>query len=93
MTDIGDVLRLKATFYDSNNVAVDPNTITLAIKNSTGTTVYTYGAAEIAKEATGVYYRDVTLDVAGWWFYRWTATGTPTTSEERRFHVRSRWVS
>ena len=93
MLDIGDVYRLQAQFFDSNGTAADPTTITLIVSSAGGSTTYTYGAAEITKDSTGVYYKDLTIDVAGAWEYRWTSTGTPTTSEEGAFSVNARIVA
>ena len=87
--DIGDNIRLKAIFSVSG-VATDPSTITLKVKNAAGvTTTYTYALAEITKSSTGIYYRDVSVDDDGMWYYRWEGTGTVETSEEHSFKVRS----
>ena len=81
-------MRLQATFKDSSAVLSDPTTVTLKVKPPSGATLtYTYALAEITKASTGVYYRDVTPDMAGMWWYRWYATGVPTSNEEGNFSV------
>jgi hypothetical protein len=75
--DVGDLVRLTVTYTNSAGSAVDPSTVTLAVKSSAGTTAYTYAAGSITKSSTGVYYKDVMLTVAGQWDYTWTSTGTP----------------
>ena len=88
MFDIGDKLRLTGTFTVSA-VNTDPTAVVLQVKDPTGNvTTYTYALAEIVKSATGVYYRDVSIDESGVWYYRWSGTGAVETAEEGRIQVR-----
>lgn len=86
--DIGDGIRLNAAFTVSD-VATDPTTITLKLKDpSLNSTSYTYALATVDKNSTGNYYKDVTLDEAGRWFYRWEGTGAVIAATEVLFYVR-----
>jgi len=59
-----------------SSVLTDPTAITLQIiepDRVTGTYAY---PATISKSATGIYYRDVSLDKVGRYDYRFEGTGT-----------------
>jgi hypothetical protein len=74
--DIGDAVRVKATFSVSGT-ATDPTTVTLKVKDPSGTiSTYTYALSEVTKETTGIYYKDIMFDEGGMWHYRWEGTGT-----------------
>ena len=80
--DKGDLVRLSATFTVSST-NTDPTTVTLKVQDPSGNTAtYTYAAAEITKSATGQYYKDVSIDEGGTWYYRWEGTGTVITAGE-----------
>lgn len=68
-----------ATLTNSFSVAsvlTDPTTVTLAVTTPTGTTTtYTYSLAEITRDSTGVYHKDIACSEAGTWSYVWTGTG------------------
>ena len=81
--EIGDTLRLTATFTDGDDAAADPTTITLEILAPDGTkTTLTYAAADVTKSATGVYYYDLALDAAQTWEWRWIGTGTVAQADQ-----------
>lgn len=87
--DKGDSVRLTATFT-VDSVPTDPTTVTLKVKNPAGvTTTYTYGLAELTKSSTGVYYREVTVDDDGMYYYRFEGTGTCIAASEGQLKVRS----
>ena len=84
---IGDLVRVSATFTVSGT-ATDPATVTLKVRDPSGTTTtYTYGAATVTKDSTGAYHRDVSATTAGRWLYRWEGTGTAQAAEEAAFDV------
>ena len=86
--DIGDVVRMTGTFTVSS-VATDPTTVTLKVKNPAATvSTYTYALSQVTKSATGVYYKDTTIDTAGTWMYEWTGTGACAVVEEGQIYVR-----
>lgn len=69
--------------FEVDGVATDPTTVTLVITDPTGTaTTYTYALAEITRDGTGVYHKDVscasTLTGTLTWQYVWIGTGTAT---------------
>jgi hypothetical protein len=85
---IGDMLRLQVSFTDADGAAVDPTTVTLTVlEPDANETSYTYGAAEVEKESTGVYYYDLTVDQAGIHFFRWSAGGAYVAVDEGSFKV------
>lgn len=73
---LNDTPKITCTFtVDGTNT--DPTTVTLEVKDPAGTkTTYTYAAGQITKSAAGLYYKYITLNLAGTWWYRWTGTGT-----------------
>lgn len=80
--DKGDLVRISAIFTVAGT-NTDPTTVTLKVKDPSGNTAtYTYGAAEITKDATGQYHKDITIDEGGVWPYRWEATGAVVTAGE-----------
>jgi hypothetical protein len=89
---VGDAIRLQNTFTVSGT-KTDPTTITLEVKDPSGNTdTYTYAAAQITKSATGVYYKDITFDEAGWWTYEWTGTGAVIVVEGNKVYVRAQLI-
>jgi len=86
--DIGDGIRISGAFTVSD-VATDPSTITLRIKDASNNTArYTYALSGVTKNNTGNYYKDITLSTAGRWFYRWEGTGNVIAADEVWFNVR-----
>lgn len=86
--DLGDVVRLTGTFTDSNGTAADPTTVTLEVKDPSGNeATYTYALSQITKSSTGIYYKDVTTDEGGTWYYRWLGSGTVASADEGYFYV------
>lgn len=91
--DVGDTVRLGVTFAVSGT-NTDPGTVTLKVKDASGNTdTYTYALAQITKSATGIFYKDVALDEAGVWRYRWVGTGSAAGAEEGSLQVRHQTVS
>jgi len=90
--DKGDLIRLTATFTVSTT-PTDPTTVTLKVKDPSGNVAtYTYALAEITKSSTGIYYKNISLDEAGYWYYQWTGTGAVESVEEDYLMVRTRQV-
>jgi len=82
-----NLVRLKSYFM-ANNVLTDPTTITLKVKNPAGTTsTYTYGNAEVYKESTGIYYKDIIPDIVGNWYYDFAGAGALVAEDEHNFIV------
>jgi hypothetical protein len=85
---VGDQIRLTATFTNSALAVADPTTVTCQVKlRYIGTsTTYTYPAT-ITKDSTGVYHVDVIPTNEGIWDYRWVGTGTVVAAEEGAFNI------
>lgn len=85
--DIGDYIRIDATFVSGSSL-IDPTVVNLEIREPNGTrTVFVYPAT-VFKKSLGIFYRDVYMNDAGQWWYRWYASGTIISEEEQYFYVR-----
>jgi hypothetical protein len=88
--NVGDLVRLTATFTNTSGVAADPTAVSCLVKLryviGAQTTTYTYPAS-ITKDSTGSYHVDVTPDAEGIWDYRWVGTGTVQAAGESAFNV------
>lgn len=85
---VGDKVRLKVSWYNLSGVLADPTTVTLNVTpKGAARQTFTYAAAQVVKESTGVYYYDFTTTRAGEHQYRWAATGTPTKADQGKFTV------
>lgn len=79
---IGQRVRLTATF-SVIGVNTDPTTVTLKVKDPLGViSTYTYALNEITKSAQGVYYKDISIDEDGEWYYNFTGTGSVEAADE-----------
>jgi len=86
--DISDTVRPRAEFRVGTTLT-DPTTITLVITDPSGNAdTYTYGAAQITKESTGIFYKDIVVDEAGEWQTRFVGTGAAAAVVQSRFAVR-----
>lgn len=89
--DLGDVIRVSATFIDGDTAdAIDPEVVKLSIRTPAGAvTTYTYGVGgTVVKEMVGQYFANVDANQAGFWFYRWWSTGFGQAAKENEFKVR-----
>lgn len=85
---IGNIIRLSSYFVSISNVPVDPDDITLEIKQPDGTVLtYTYAANEIIKVGTGSYYYDFTPTINGIHYYRFSGSGACFAAAEKVFDV------
>jgi len=90
--DLGDVVRVSATFTDADTDAlIDPDVVKLSIRTPAGiVTTYTYGVGgSVVKQAVGQYYSVINSNQAGFWFYRWWSAGYGQTAREKEFKVRT----
>lgn len=86
--DIGDRVRLTATFQDLDEVATDPTTVVCTVKAPSGPT----STPSVTRVAEGEYIADVDVTEAGLWRYRWAGTGDLVAAEEGEFSVVRRRV-
>ena len=96
--DIGDVVRLRASFTNSAGTAVDPTSVTVQYRrwlaDPASYTTLVYGVNSVVKAGTGEYYHDLltgSLD-AGEYRYRWNGLGDNAAAVEGRFMLSVRWV-
>lgn len=84
---VGSTWRPKARFKAAGTLT-DPTSITLIIRQPNGTeTSYTYGAAQITKVSTGIYYKDIAIDAGGQWVARYKGTGAVPDAAEHVLDV------
>ena len=89
--DVGDVIRLTATFVDSAGAAVDPSSVYAwhqIIKPAlSDVTTIGYGVNSMVKVGTGVYYTDVPVNSSGEWHYRFRGYGANAAAVNNEFQV------
>jgi hypothetical protein len=87
--DMGEVVRLEATYTSSNDELYDPDTVTVHIYDPSGTLQITGSAS---KNTIGLYQYDYDLASdadTGWWSYTYTGvTGVSTDVQKAQFKVR-----
>lgn len=92
--DRGDLSRISATFTNASAVATDPTEVVLRVKPPTATAVVyrwpTPGSGEsaIIRDSAGAFHVDVSITEAGYWPYRWEATGSVQTADEAMMYAR-----
>lgn len=76
--EVGDLVRCIGTFTTAAGVAQDPSGVVFKYKDPSGNTVtLIYGVnAALLKTSTGVYYADINMDEAGFWYYHFAGTGS-----------------
>lgn len=80
----GEVVRLRVEFRTPKtavpaNVLIDPVTVTLVIREPSGTsTTYLYGDSSIDKDGVGLYSFPLSLDSDGTYHWRWEGANSPT---------------
>lgn len=88
--DSGATVRISAAFTVAA-VATDPTTIALTVRDPATPaviTTYTYGAAQITRDSTGNYHKDITVGTAGSWTVHWVGTGTCAAVDDDEFFIR-----
>lgn len=89
--DIGDLVTLRATVVGTDLITpVQPSYFAFTWRNSGGSVAtYVFGAAaaSVINPTAGCFYRDITVDVDGPWYYRSVATGMVQAAEEWSFLV------
>lgn len=85
--DIDQTVRMWANFY-VDEIPTDPTTITLKVQDPSGNeATYTYAGGTVTRHSVGVYYKDLTIDESGTWYYKYTSTGAVGSADERSFSV------
>jgi hypothetical protein len=84
MYDVGDGIRITATFTDLSGVVADPSAVVFKVKDPKGTVTI----PSTAKDSTGTYHADLTLTRPGTWLYRWEGTGAVQAAIEGTISVK-----
>lgn len=94
--DVGDVIRLRGSFTNSAEAAVDPTSVTLQYRrleaNVASYTTLVYGVDSVVKAGTGEYYHDAAFTQEGEWRFRWNGFGANAAAGEQALLMRTRWV-
>lgn len=94
--DVGDQVRLTATFTDTASAPSDPSEVTLRHRDPAGNVaaeIYNGGAGNVVRDGAGAYHLDLDIDEAGRWYWRAEGTVTPRAAGERSFEVRASQVT
>lgn len=83
--DIGDGIRITATFTNLAGALADPTTVVFRVLDPLGAMT----TPSFSRDSLGVYYADIVATAKGVWLYRWEGTGSVTVAEESSFTVRS----
>lgn len=87
----GNEAVLSAVFHQPgcSPVYVDPDTVTLRVKDPSGnTTAYVYGTdVQVVQDSAGHYHANIDIDDAGTWYYRWEGDGSYKAAAEGTFTV------
>lgn len=88
--NVGDLVRVSATWTNAAGTATDPTAVFVDYKDPAGDiTTLTYGTdPELHKVSAGVYYTDIDADQAGHWHYRFYSTGTGQAANNGTFRVK-----
>lgn len=89
--DIGDMIQLRATVIGTDGATpAQPSWFTFLVKPPNGSVAtYALGAsgASVVNPGAGAFFKDVSIDQAGSWYYRSIATGAVQAAEEWAFLV------
>lgn len=87
---IGNIIKVRSTFKNEDNVKQDPATVQVAVKKPDATiTTYVYGTdPEVVRESTGIYHILIdTTDEPGTWQFVWNSSGTLQAAGQTQFTV------
>ena len=88
--EVSDLVRISASFTDSDGEATDPTAVTFRIKDPSGTV--TPHTGDVEHDGDGEYHLDVEAGAAGEWFYRVEGAGAVQEAGEGSFVVRTSLV-
>jgi hypothetical protein len=83
--EVGDMLRVDATFADLSGAPSDPTTVILKARKPDGTVFEP--PVNHPQPGSGYYYADIILDQPGWWDFEWITTGSLTLVEGTSVYV------
>ena len=89
--DLGDVVRITATFTNSAGTVVDPSSVYAwyrIVKPALfDVTTVGYGVGSMVKLGVGVYYTDLPVNSGGEWHYRFRGYGANAAAADGKFNV------
>lgn len=89
--NVGDMVRLTASFVNSAGVGVDPSSIyawhQVLKPCASDVTTIGYGVNSMVRLGAGSYYTDVAVNTDGEWGYRFRAYGANAAAVDGRFQV------
>jgi hypothetical protein len=83
--DIGDLVRVEAQFADLAGAPADPGAVALRVRKPDGTVLTPTPTSSVV----GTWAHTLSVDISGWWTYRFVGTGVNAAAEEARFFVRN----
>jgi hypothetical protein len=89
--DLGDLVRITATFTLDNATLIDPTVVNFQYKLDTGDKITkVYGVdAGVVRSSLGIYYCDINCNTVGLWHYRAYSTGNGQAAAEGSFTVKA----
>jgi len=87
--NIGDVVHMTGSFYNTSGVSVDPGVVTVVVSlPSLAQTTYTnVSSPAVTKSSVGNYYLDLPITLSGTHRFRFVGTGANAAVEEGSFSV------
>lgn len=83
--DIGDKVRVTATFYDGDDDLAAPTAVVISARDPSGNEA----ALSSSTSSTGVYVADLAIDESGRWWFRAVGTGAVEAAAEKSLLVRA----
>jgi len=83
--DIGDLIRVTASFTDSAGALADPTAVAILARSPSGTEL----PLSVTNQSTGIYYAEHSIDEEDTWWFRAKGTGDIEDAAERMLHVRA----
>ena len=91
--DVGDIVRLSATYTDTGGTPANPTTVFFVYERPSGSfSTETSTGVNVANPTVGSFHLDIDIDEPGLWEYRVTSAGSIQASTEDYFVVRARRV-
>jgi len=83
--DIGDLVRITASFVDLAGAPSDPTSIAILARSPSEAEQ----SLSVTKQSVGVYYAEQSIDEENTWWFRAYGTGAIEAAAERSLHVRA----
>lgn len=86
--DVGDVARISVALTDAAGDPVAPSALSLLVESPDGE-VAEFEIGDLVNTGVGAYYKDIPVALAGYYQYRWVATGSAPAADQGRFWARA----